>query len=281
VARSIWKGTIGFGLVTIGVELYGAESPERLDLDLLDRRDMARIGYLKINKNTGKPVEPQDIVRGYAVTPNRYVMLDDEDLKRANPVSTRTIDVVGFVTRDAVPSIYFAKPYYAGPTKGSERAYALLRETMTTMDRIAIARVVIRTREYVAAVYPFADTLVVQLLRYDEEVRKPADAGASIPKGTSRSARPAELAMAKKLVEEMEIDWKPRDYRDEYRDDLLKLVQRRSNGAKAAKEVPEAAKETKVLDLVDALRRSVESGRHRKQPGRGGSGRAHSKRRSA
>lgn len=175
MARGVWKGAIGFGLVTIGVELYNAEAPERLDLDLLDKRDMARVGYLKINKNTGKPIESKDIVRGYAVSSNNYVILSDEDLKSANPKATQTIDVVGFVAAKDIPLIYYAKPYVAGPTKGSEKAYMLFRDTLEQMDRVALAQIVIRTRQYLVAVYPFQDALIAQLLRYDDEVRKPAD----------------------------------------------------------------------------------------------------------
>ncbi len=257
MARGIWKGSLGFGLVTIGVELYNAEAPERLDLDMLDQRDMSRIGYLKINKSTGKPVDTKDIVKGYEVSPNRYVTLSDADLKDANPKATQIIDVIGFVASDSVPLIYYAKPYIIGPTKGSEKAYLLFRDTLEEMGRIALAQVVLRTRQYLVAVYPFDGALIAQLLRYDEEVRKPSDVGVTIPKGLAKAVRPQELSMAKKLVEGMETTWEPAAYRDEYRDDLLKLVKQRAKGAKAAKEVAEPRRETKVLDLMEALRRSV------------------------
>jgi DNA end-binding protein Ku len=257
MARGIWKGAIGFGLVTIGVELYNAEAPERLDLDLLDKRDMSRIGYLKINKTTGKPVDEKDIVKGYEVASSRYVILSDEDLKRANPKVTQSIDVIGFVAANEIPLIYYAKPYIVGPIKGSEKAYLLFRDTLAEMQRVALAQVVIRTRQYLVAVYPFEGALVAQLLRYDEEIRKPADVGVSVPKGTGRAVRPQELAMAKKLVQGMETGWKPAEYRDEYRDDLLKLVKQRAKGAKPLQEGPPAPRETKVIDLMDALRRSV------------------------
>jgi len=257
MARGIWKGTIGFGLVTIGVELYGAEAPERLDLDLLDKRDMSRVGYLKINKTTGKPIDQKDIVRGYEVSSNRYVTLSDDDLKQANPRATQTLDVVGFVAANAIPLIYFAKPYFVGPTKGSEKAYALLRDTLAELNRVALSQVVIRTRQYVAAIYPFNGVLVAQLLRYDSELHDAADLGIATTKGAGRSTRPQELAMARKLVHEMAIDWEPDAYRDEYRDDVLKLVKQRAKGAKPAHEPPTARREAKVLDLMEALRRSV------------------------
>jgi DNA end-binding protein Ku len=273
MARGIWKGAIGFGLVTIGVELYNAETPERLDLDLLDKRDMSRIGYLKINKTTGKPVDEKDIVKGFEVASSHYVILSDEDLKRANPKVTQSIDVIGFVAANEIPLIYYAKPYIVGPIKGSEKAYLLFRDTLAEMQRVALAQVVIRTRQYLVAVYPFEGALVAQLLRYDEEIRKPADVGVSVPKGMGRAMRPQELAMAKKLVQGMETGWKPADYRDEYRDDLLKLVKQRAKGAKPLQESPPARRETKVIDLMDALRRSVSehggSRHHGKSPAHG------------
>lgn len=257
MARGIWKGSLGFGLVTIGVELYSAEAPERLDLDLLDKRDMSRVGYLKINKTTGKPVESSDIVKGYEVSSNHYVILSDEDLKSANPEATQSIDVVGFVAASAIPLIYYAKPYLIGPTKGSEKAYLLLHDTLQDLERIALAQMVIRTRQYIVAVYPFEGAMVAHLLRYDEELRKPADFGISSPKGLGRAIRPSELAMAKRLVAEMATQWNPAEYRDEYRDDLLKLVKQRARGAKPVRQPPAANRETKVIDLMEALRRSV------------------------
>jgi DNA end-binding protein Ku len=261
MARGLWKGSLSFGLVTIGVELYSAEAPERLDLDMLDKRDMSRIGYLKINKTTGKPVEQKDIVKGYEVSSNRYVILADEELKEANPRATRTIDVIGFLSADEIPMIYFAKPYVVGPTTGSEKAYHLLARTLESMHRVALANLVIRTRQYLTVVYPFDGALVAQALRYDEEVRKPADFGIDASE-SAKSVRPPELAMAKKLVEGMEVKWKPSEYRDEYRDDLLELIKRRARGAKPAHEAAPKGREPKVLDLMEALRRSVKEQQH-------------------
>jgi DNA end-binding protein Ku len=267
MARGIWKGSLGFGLVTIGVELFNAESPERLDLDMLDKRDMSRIGYLKINKTTGKPVEASDIVKGYEVTSNRYVILTPDDIKEANPKATQTIDVFGFVSRADIPLPYYAKPYIVAPTKGSEKAYLLFRNVLDETSRVALANMVLRTRQYLAAVYPFDGALMAQLLRYDAELSKPADLGVSIPKGLAKAVRPQELAMAKRLVQEMTTDWDPASYRDEYRDDLLKLIKQRAKGAKPAHETPSAPHETKVIDLMEALRRSVGA-----KGGGGGSG---------
>lgn len=279
MARSIWKGTLGFGLVTIGVELYGAEAPERLDLDLLDKRDLGHIGYLKINKTTGKAVDKEHIVKGFPVSANKYVVLSDADLKEANPEATRLIDVLGFVPRAAIAPIYFAKPYYVAPLKGSEKAYTLLRETLEGGEQLAIAQLVLRTRQYVAAVYPLGALLIVQVLRYNDDLRDPDELDIHPPRKSAAVApRPTELAMARKLVHEMAMEWKPADYRDEYRDDLLKLVKRRAKGAKAAPEPARPSREPKVLDLMEALRKSVANGGSRSRPASAGKARAGVKR---
>lgn len=250
MARGIWKGTLGFGLVSIGVELHSAESAERLDLDLLDRRDMGRIGYQKINKTTGDIVPQQEIVRGYAVTKQRYVILTDTDIKAANPKATQTIDIFGFVEAEAVARIYFAKPYYVTPLKGSEKAYTLLHQALHRTERLGLAHVVIHTRQYVAAVYPYEGAIVVQLLRYDHELKDPSDVGVRPSKAPARAARPQELAMAEQLIDSMATKWKPSDYRDEYRDDLMRLVKRRArSGTKRSQEpVKVEAPEPRVLD---------------------------------
>jgi len=254
--RGIWKGSLSFGLVSIGVELYNCEAPERIDLDLLDRRDMSHIGYLKVNKTTGEPVDAADIVRGYAVKPGRYVVLSDADLRSANPRATRTIDVLGFLAADAIPLFYFARPYALAPSLGSEKAYALLREALLHTRRLALATMVLRTRQYLVAVYPFQRALIAQMLRYDEEVRKPDDLGIGAAPAADRALRPAEVALAKKVIDEMVIEWKPARYRDEYRDDLLRLAKRRAAGAKPEHRAPPPA-EPRVINLMDALKRSV------------------------
>ena len=255
--HSIWKGTMGFGLVSIAVELLPAETSERLDLDLLDRRDKKRIRYKKVNAATGAEVKQADIVKGYAVSKDRYVILSDADLKAANPKATQTVDILGFVPRDEVALIYFSRPYYVSPLKGSAKAYALLREAMERSGQIGIARIVLRTRQYVAAVYPHDEALVVQLLRYHDEIRAFNTEGV---KGAGAAPRPQELAMAEQLMKTMATKWDPTEYTDTYRRDVLKLIKARAKGGgrKAPAEEPEEA-ETRVLDLMAALKKSVES----------------------
>ena len=261
MARAIWKGTLGFGLVNIGVELLSAEAPDELDLDLLDKRDNARIGYLKINKSTQQPVAAEDIVRGFAVADDRYVILSDEDLKTANPKATQSIDIVGFVDDAAVPRIFFAKPYFVSAVKGSERAYALLRDVLRKSGQLALARVVIHTRQHMAAVYPHEDALVVQLLRYAADLKDPQDAGVRSVPSLSGASASKETAMAQQLVASMREAWEPEGYRDTYRDDLMKLIALRSKkGAKSSPVSVVQEKPTRMLDLVAALQKSLGNG---------------------
>ena len=258
MARGIWKGTMGFGLVSIGVELFNAEAAaERLDLDLLDKRDNARIRYRKVNETTGKEVPQEDIVKGYAVEKDHYVVLSDAEIKAANPKSSQTVDIVGFVPHDALDLIYYAKPYFVSPLKGSEKAYALLREALTQSGKVAIAQIVIRTRQYVAAVYPYEAVLVVHLLRYHDELRDFKSEELSASKAAAKNLRPQELAMAEQLMETMAMDWDPKAFADTYKRDILKLVKEKARGTvRKVKAAPEE-KESQVLDLMAALKKSV------------------------
>lgn len=268
MARPTWKGTLSFGLVNIGVELHTMETSERLDLDLLDKRDMGRIGYQKINKTTGETVEAKDIVKGYAVSKNKYVVLTAEDIKTANPKASRTVDVIGFVDAGTVDRIYYSRPYLVAPDQGSAKAYRLLYDVLEDTGQLALARIVMHTKEHTAVLHPHDGALVLQLLRFDQDLRTAKDLDVELPaKGT---AKPAEVQMAEKLVETMATTWDPSDYKDSYRDDLMKLIKARAKkGAKESEEPPKAEKdETPVLDLMAALKRSLEK---EKSGGSGGS----------
>jgi DNA end-binding protein Ku len=257
MARGIWKGTLGFGLVSIGVELFTADAPHGLDLDMLDARDHAPIGYRKYNKVTGEEVPGDAIVKGYAVSKGRYVILTAEDLAAASPRKSQTIDVVGFVPAADIPLVFFDKPYVVGPLKGSEKAYALFVRTLTDTQRVGIAQVVIRTKQHVAAVYPYQDALVAQLLRYHDELRQPEQLGVERGRAQRDALRPQELAMARQLVEMMASDWAPEQFRDTYREDLLKLVEERAAGSAGTVAAADADEAPRVLDLVSALKGSL------------------------
>ncbi len=255
--HGIWKGTLGFGLVSIGVELFSAESPGGISLDLLDKRDHAPVGYRKYNKSTGAEIEPSDIVKGYAVSKGKYVVLSDADLAEANPKSTRIIDVLGFVDAGSIETIYFDKPYVVAPLKGSEKAYALFVRTLEETERVGIAQIVIRTAQHVAALYPFRQAIVVHLLRYDSEVRVPSELGVSEDSAARRGIRATEMTMARQLVASMATTWNPSEFKDSYHDDLLRLVEARSSGAVAAAVPSAESDEPRVLDLMAALKSSL------------------------
>ncbi len=261
MARAIWKGTLGFGLVNIGVELLSASTSDTLDLDMLDKRDHARIGYQKINKTTGAVVEQDDIVKGFALEKGEYVILEDADLKAANPKKTQSIDIVGFIPQSAVPRIFYDKPYYVTPAKGADRAYALLRDTLAHSEQLALAQVVIHTRQHMAAVYAHEQAMVVQLLRYAGDLKSPGDAGVRDVPALPRNTASKEFTMAEQLVSSMEMEWQPEAFSDTYREDLMRLIEERSKqGSKSSPESTVSSKPTKVLDLVSALRQSLEPG---------------------
>lgn len=253
--HAIWKGNIRFGLVNIPVELYPAEAPDDLDLDLLDRRDMGRVGYERTNKTTGKKVPPGEVVKGYEVTDGHYVVVTDQDLKSAAPEATQTVDIVAFVKAEEVDPIHYDKPYYLAPSGKGNKAYALLRESLKRSGRIGIARLVVRTRGYIAAVYPLERVLVVQLLRYAHELRDP-DAYDLPTAGTAKAGVTAkELELAERLIAGMVEPWNPEDYKDEYRSQLLALIKKKAKrGAKAvAEEEPEEELQRPAADVVDLM----------------------------
>jgi DNA end-binding protein Ku len=254
--HSIWKGSLSFGLVNIPVGLFPAESPDDLDLTLLDKRDLAPIGYNKVNKETGEPIAQSDIVRGYEVSDGKYVLLTDSDFKKANPKATQTVEIFGFLDAGAIPALYFDRPYYLAPLKQGQKPYALLREALERSGKVGLARLVIRTRQYLAAVYPFGDVLVVNLLRYPHELRDPA--ALDVPEGKTRLA-PKEVELAEKLIAGMEEEWQPKQYKDEYRDDLLALIRKKSKNPRAveAEPEPEAEPMAEVIDLMALLEKSV------------------------
>jgi DNA end-binding protein Ku len=258
----MWKGAISFGLVHIPVELYPAVSDNSLDLHMLDRRDFAPIGFKRYNKNTGKEVSWDDIIKGYEYATDEYVVLSDEDLRRANPEATQTIDILAFVDAGQVPLIYYEQPYYLAPGKGGDKVYALLREALREVGKIGIANVVIRVKQHLAALVCVGDTIVLNTLRFPDEIR-PTDE-LKIPGGNSKGAQISEkeLQMAKALVEGMSEKWKPQQYHDTYREDVMAMVKKKI-AANQTKTItmpePEADKPAKsnVIDLVSLLQASL------------------------
>ncbi len=263
--RSIWKGSISFGLVNIPVVLYSAENRNHFDLTLLDRRDMKPVGFKRYNKESGKEVAWDQIVKGYEYEKDRYVVLTEEDFRRANVEATQTIDILNFVRAEDIPPTSFETPYYLAPDKRGEKGYALLRETLTKTGKVAIATVVIRTRQYIAALIPWSEMLVLNTLRYANELRPVKDLEIPAKRLRTTGVTPREVDMATKLVDEMSDRWNPTQYKDTYHEDLMRLINRRIKAGKTevvtAPGKGESEKQpgrAKVVDLMALLKRSVQ-----------------------
>jgi DNA end-binding protein Ku len=262
MARSIWKGSISFGLVNIPVGLYSAEKREEIPLHLLDQRNMARVRYKRVNEESGKEVPWEETVRGYEVEGGHYVILSDEDLQRASPEKTQTVDIQDFVDLDEISPLFFDKPYYLAPDKKGAKSYALLRETLKRTGKVGIATVVIRTKQYLAAVRAEGDVILLDLLRYAHELRSPDDL--DLPKG-KQGLTERELDMAERLVQGMVDTWQPERYKDTYYRDLLAVIHQRAKAGQYESAPPPAEEEKKpardnVVDLMALLKQSVETG---------------------
>jgi DNA end-binding protein Ku len=274
VPSKLWTGSISFGLINIPVSLVTAEQRDELDFTLLDKRDSSPIGYQKISKRTGKPVPGDRIVRGVEHTNGRYVIVSDADLRRASPERTQRIDILSFVEGAAIPPLYFDRPYYLEPARGGERGYALFREALRRTGKVAVASVVVKTRQHLAAVLVHDRVLVLDILRYASELREPAKL--RVPATNLKALRitDRELKMAERLVAEMTEDWDPKKYHDEYRDELLAFIKKRGRAgrlaeAPATREEPTAPKRADIIDIADLLKRSLaKTGEDRRRPRR-------------
>jgi DNA end-binding protein Ku len=248
VARPIWSGVISFGLVSVPVRMFSATESKELRFHFLDRRDMSPIGYDKVNKDTGKHVDPDDIIRGFEFEKGRFVELTDEDIDRLDVELTHTIDICDFVSIEEIDPIYFRKAYYLLPQEGAEKPYRLLVKALEETDRVAVAKVVIRNKQHLAAIRPVDDTLVLETMYYADEVRKPEEA----PRPQVRSA---EVEMAKTLIDNLAAKFDPEKYHDRYRNELLELLQKKAEGEPLPE--PKAEEGGEVVDLMEALRQSV------------------------
>lgn len=271
--RGLWKGAISFGLVNVPVELFSAEKRStEIDLTMLDKRDLAPVGYKRYNKASGKEVPWGEVVKGYEYADGKYVVLSDEDFRRANVEASKTVEILAFVDRQAIAPKYFETPYYLAPGKRGEKAYALLRETMRKAGKVGIATVVIRTRQYLAAVFPEDEFLMMNTLRYADELRGAKDLDLGSLKDIKPHAKEIDLAL--RLVEDMEAEWDPEKYKDTYRDDLLERIEEKVKAGQTEEITPpskegEPAKGAEVIDLMALLRKSVEKkGAAREKPKR-------------
>jgi DNA end-binding protein Ku len=263
--RAMWKGSVTFGLVEIPVALLGAEEPDDLSFNQIDRRTMSRVGYKRVNKDTGEEVPWEEIVSGYEYEPNEYVIFSDEELKRANVRATQTIEIQGFVDLSEIDAPFFDRPYYLEPLKKNSKSYALLREALERTGKVGIARVVIRTRQHVAALMVRDDVLVLEILRYAHELRDTKDV--DVPRGSAAQIglSDKEIKMAEKLVEGMAEKWQPKQFKDEYRADVMATIEKKIKSGKTHTiEVPgdeesKISARSDVVDLMPLLKQSLDT----------------------
>jgi DNA end-binding protein Ku len=263
MAHAIWTGSINFGLVTIPVKLYSAIREHELHFNYLHKKDLGRIRYERVCSVDGQKVGWSDIVRGFPYGKDEYVVVSDEDLKRASPEAARSVDIVEFVNAGEIDPILFDVPYYLAPERAGRHAYAVLREALDQTGKVGIARVVLRAREHLAALKPEGSALVIAMMHWADEVVAPTDL--DVPKDTKAGA--AEMKMAKMLIDTMSSTFDPSGFQDRYREDLMKLIEAKAEGRRAPRAAGRPRAATNVVDLARVLEESLAEQRERRAHG--------------
>ncbi len=267
--RAIWKGAITFGLVNVTVALYPASQEGGIDFDWLDKRSMDPVGYKRINKRTGKEIEGDDIVKGIKQDDGDYVVLSDEQIKAAYPKATQTIEIESFVKAAEIAFVLLEKPYYLEPTgKGADKVYALLRESMRQAGVIGIGRIVMHTKEHLAALIPSGPALILNTIRWPSEIRPVSELKLPADGKAAANLKPAELKMAAQLIGDMTGRWRPEDYSENFSAAVNKLVNRKIKAGETESVTPveEGSKDERssnVIDLTELLAKSLKRKTHR------------------
>ncbi|VTU13654.1 non-homologous end joining protein Ku [Variovorax sp. RA8] len=257
-SRTLWKGAITFGLVHIPVGLHTAATEEGVDFDWLDKRSMDPVGYKRINKRTGKEISKDNIVKGVEYEDGKYVIISPEEIEAVFPKTTQTIQIERFIDAAEMPFIFLERPYYVAPINKSDKVYALLREALVDSGKIALAKVVIATKQHLAALVPSGAVLVLNLLRWGDEV-KTLDS-LDLPPAGRKNVSAAEMKMARQLIAEMSGKWDPEDFKDEFRHQVMKLVDKKVKAGKTETVLEpeeEAPESSNVIDLTELLQRSL------------------------
>jgi DNA end-binding protein Ku len=266
--RAIWKGAISFGMVTIPVKLYTATEQKDVRLRMLCKEHEAPIEEKRFCTDDGKEVAWRDLVRGYEVKKGEFVVLEPEEIEAAKPESSTTIDIGDFVEAEEIDPVYFEKSYFLEPTEVGAKPFSLLKQALEETDRVALARVTIRTRERLATVRAYEDTLILETMFWPDEIR--STGALDVPAGAEARVRPKELDMARSLVENLADKFRPESYTDAYRTSLEELIERKMRGEK--RNVKRRKAEPKVIDLMDALKASVDQAKggrkQKKKPAR-------------
>ena len=256
MSRPIWKGSIFFGLIEIPVSLHTATSRPSIRFKTLDRRDLSPVGNRRYNKRTGEEVPREEVVKGYEYEEGRFVTLEDQEIRDAAAPFSRSLKILGFVDINRIEPLYYDRPYYLGASPEGERPYALLREALTRTGRAGLARVVLRTKEHLAALLVKEDLILLQLLRYGSEIHPPEDV--QVP-DDEEDLTIQELRMAEELIETMAIDWQPDSYRDEFSEELRALIARKIEGGAPtpAEEPSPPHRAPPEANLLDRLKESI------------------------
>ena len=264
--RTLWKGAITFGLVHVPIALYSATAESDLNFGWLDKRSMDPVGYKRINKKTGKDVDKDDIVKGIEWQDGQYVVLTAEEIAAAYPRATQTIEIESFVDADEVPFVYLERPYYTAPVNKGDKVYALLREALRQTGKVGIAKVVIQSKQHLAVLIPSGPALVLNLLRWGGEIRSWEDLKLPPQDAKAAGIKDSELAMAKQLIGDMASHWSADDFRDSFRDEIMKLVEAKAGAGDTEAVDKEPAEPSlqrggDVIDLTELLKRSLQGGK--------------------
>jgi DNA end-binding protein Ku len=252
--RPIWTGAISFGLVNIPVKLFSAVKDSTLNLDMLDKRDHSNIRFKRVNENTGKEVAYEDIVRGYKYHDD-YVVLEEEDFESADAKKTKTIEVISFVNEKEIDSVYYEQPYYLQPEKSGEKAYAIIRDALHSSGRVGVASFVMRNKEALAVLKPYGEAIVLNRIRFEEEIRDPSEL--ALPARSKANAK--ERTMANKLIDQLTEKFDIQDYKDTYSEKLLKVIRDKSKGKKPKQHKKLKVVHSKSKDIMELLKASIES----------------------
>jgi DNA end-binding protein Ku len=269
MARAIWSGTISFGLLNVPVKLYSAVSRKTIRFNELRESDSSRVRHKRVAESDGEEVPYEQIVRGYEISPDRYVVFSRDELEELNPAKTRAIEIQDFVDIGEIDPIYFENPYYLGPAEGAEKAYGLLVKAMESAGKAAIARFVLRNKEHLAAIRPMDGVLTLTTMRFADEVVSPKELEDVLPDSSPRVEK-REREMAEKLIDSLAAEFKPEKYRDEYREQLLSLIEQKGAGKEVVAAETEEPQPTKAPDLMAALEDSLAAVKGEELAGDGG-----------
>ncbi|WP_419419033.1 Ku protein [Legionella sp. D16C41] len=260
MTKPVWKGYISFGLVAIPVNLYPVEKKNELRFHLLDSRDKARVHYERINSETGKEVPWDEVVKAYEFQKGNYVVLEEEDFKRAAPAAFKSIDIEEFVDLSEISCLYFDRPYYLVPDSSNKKAYILLREALKKTEKVGVAKVVIRNREYLTLILPYKDALVLYVIRYEQEIRRENEFEFPEENLKAYHINDREIKIAVDLIHEMSAKWAPEKYHDEYREALMKWIEEKKSTKPAKPKAKEPTeKSDDLIDFMSLLKKSFKN----------------------